>query len=57
LVVDGCLRLLTGANDGDAPWIAMLGGPAASWAPDPADGFAGSSRWQRVRAGRAVSVG
>lgn len=48
-VVDGCVALLTGADDRDVPLILVLGGPAASWALDPADGGPESSRWYWVR--------
>ncbi|GIF65756.1 hypothetical protein Ais01nite_37910 [Asanoa ishikariensis] len=48
-VVDGCIALLAGADDRDAPLIVVLGGPAASWALDPVDGGPGSSRWYWVR--------
>ncbi|SNS85083.1 hypothetical protein SAMN05421812_10248 [Asanoa hainanensis] len=48
-VVDGCIALLAGADDRDASLIAVLGGPAASWALDPEEGGPHSSRWYWVR--------
>ncbi|MEV4533522.1 HEAT repeat domain-containing protein [Asanoa sp. NPDC049518] len=48
-VVDGCMALLSGADDRDVPLIVVLGGPATSWALDPEGGGPGSSRWYWVR--------
>ncbi|MEV0714719.1 hypothetical protein [Asanoa sp. NPDC050611] len=45
----GCVALLAGADDDDLQLIIVLGGPATSWALDPADGGPGSSRWYWVR--------